>query len=667
MKLLLTREMKHGCVQAYLFWLVQLARLSTILVTSHVVSGSDPFDRAAFSLENGSTSVQHGTFGLPVLCPWSDWTISHSPTYSFLHPIHPNKGVQDALRELNMTEDPYLRRSVGVMWCDLLLTKYMKNIMTHGRASHIASNDLLHSYLIGKQVKMDATLEARIDLRGSFILGHHITNCYASTSRQHGRSPTWSTLPITKTDMARVLGEWGDIVADGQHGSVGVTDVSMIDRTVTPRSYKLSVPDECRLAVRYLRETGPCFLKLDNGYGRGAFVLPVRNESFLLPGIAFLHRKEKMAKQFKSVAFRRRETYPLDLHPWTADDTFQLCDAPTDARERLVRLVTLQETIRNPLLIRGKKADLRVYLCLVNTYPFEWYFGGAYFRIANASYDAGDDFTLEQHITTGAVFGANRNVSHRFWSLQTYRDDAIRAGTYASATDFEELFMKKLLALVRYTAKAYTRYMDRAKGSVKLLGMDVMIDDTHEFSVIEINRYPGTHKYNPVQVEIGRHAVRNMVQHALSVYQPSFPRTAPRHPSPTSLFWRSVHTENATALQVLRVGWKRAPADVSCPHGWALPNISHMREVASAVEINSIDVDRGAKLPPVSCTGIRDDGESTATILTRIITQDQGPDESARTDPGVRLHPCTAVEWARGRCRVASCHMVYRLHVCIRT
>lgn len=160
----------------------------------------------------------------------------------------------------------------------------------------------------------------------------------------------------------------------------------------------------------------------------------------------------------------------MDLQPWTADKTFRLCDAPTPDRERLVRLVTLQETISNPLLIHGKKADLRVYLCLVNAFPLEWYFGGAYFRIANASFDAADDFTLEQHITTGAVFGADKNVSHRFWNLFTYREYAIRTDRFASVADCDSRFMHKLLAVVRYTAKAYTRYMDRVKGSVKQLG-----------------------------------------------------------------------------------------------------------------------------------------------------------------------------------------------------
>lgn len=123
---------------------------------------------------NTSASLQHGAYGLPVLCPWTEWTHPLTQTFAFLHPVHPNKGVQDALHELDMTDDRYLRRNTGVMWCDLLLTKYMKSIALRERASQISANRLLRKYLDGKAVKMDATLKAGVDLRGNFILGQHV-------------------------------------------------------------------------------------------------------------------------------------------------------------------------------------------------------------------------------------------------------------------------------------------------------------------------------------------------------------------------------------------------------------------------------------------------------------------------------------------------------------
>lgn len=204
-------------------------------------------------------------------------------------------------------------------------------------------------------------------------------------------------------------------------------------------------------------------------------------------------------------------------------------------------------------------------------------------------------------------------------------------------------------------------------------GMDVVVNEALEFSVIEINRYPGTHKHNPVQVEIGRHSVRNMVQHALDTHRSAATPPPPTavFPTVTSLFWRSVFVENVTASRVLRVGWKRAPADISCPPGWTLPLTTSVGKITTAVEINSIDVERGARLPPFTCTGVGDEGELIATNLTRIITQDQtAVPETASTgvlfSTDVNVLPCGAGEWANGRCRVPACNLMYRLHVCVR-
>lgn len=72
-----------------------------------------------------------------------------------------------------------------------------------------------------------------------------VTNCYGSISRLRGRGPSWSTLPITKTDMARVLNEWGSLATAAQHPHADAVDAAVATQTVTPRSYKLSVPGTC--------------------------------------------------------------------------------------------------------------------------------------------------------------------------------------------------------------------------------------------------------------------------------------------------------------------------------------------------------------------------------------------------------------------------------------
>eukprot|EP00041_Stephanoeca_diplocostata_P002204 m.24503 g.24503 ORF g.24503 m.24503 type:complete len:259 (-) comp13064_c1_seq2:751-1527(-) len=257
--------------------------------------------------------------------------------------------------------------------------------------------------------------------------------------------------------------------------------------------------------------------------------------------------------------------------------------------------------------------------------------------------------------------------------------------------------MQKLLEVLRITAKAYSRmpvtnvmerqsfransatrasteYTDRVKGNVKQLGVDVVVTDTMEFSVIEINRFPATHIHNPVQVEIGRHSVRYIAQHALQ----SLPETttqrvwsptravAPR----TSLLWRSIYNESDRwqPSSVLRVGWKRAPADISCPTGWALPTRGEIGTTVREVHVNAVDIERGAFEQQIVCHSERDAHKSISIRFPRIITQDAMLSPAANhTDPdAAATGTCEVRQWAAGTCMISSCNAAYRLPVCVR-
>ena len=151
----------------------------------------------------------------------------------------------------------------------------------------------------------------------------------------------------------------------------------------------------------------------------------------------------------------------------------------------------IQEYVRHPLLIHGKKFDMRVYMLIASSNPYLIFFHKGYLRRAVHKYDANS--------TSAAVFLTNTHIQslengfelgEHIWGwarFQKYLADHNVAGSQYISTVLDSS-IKKVMLFNFWSAKDE---LVRRKGTYHLFGLDFMIDDELRVHFIEANGFPG--------------------------------------------------------------------------------------------------------------------------------------------------------------------------------
>lgn len=155
----------------------------------------------------------------------------------------------------------------------------------------------------------------------------------------------------------------------------------------------------------------------------------------------------------------------------------------------------IQQYVDRPLLLAGRKFDVRAYCLIARTTPHLWYFHPGYCKVALEPYAGADAGNRFAHLTNACVQKTHPDYKQRrgqhIWSLAEAEADlverghpGVEAGAFWAKVHEE---MKRSLGAI-YDAAG--QHLARRSGYFDLLGLDFLLDEDLNVLLLEVNSNP---------------------------------------------------------------------------------------------------------------------------------------------------------------------------------
>lgn len=152
----------------------------------------------------------------------------------------------------------------------------------------------------------------------------------------------------------------------------------------------------------------------------------------------------------------------------------------------------IQKYIENPLIINQRKFDIRIWVFVTDLNPLTiWFWNKPYIRFPAANYTDENLHDRFIHLTNNSVA---KNAKHleivgdgNMWYIEQLQD---HLKTTYGRDIWEEDILPKVKDIIIYSLQSVQDMLDTRKGSMELLGYDIMIDDQFNPWLIEVNSSP---------------------------------------------------------------------------------------------------------------------------------------------------------------------------------
>uniref|UniRef100_A0A669QVE0 Tubulin tyrosine ligase like 10 n=1 Tax=Phasianus colchicus TaxID=9054 RepID=A0A669QVE0_PHACC len=159
----------------------------------------------------------------------------------------------------------------------------------------------------------------------------------------------------------------------------------------------------------------------------------------------------------------------------------------------------VQRYIDQPLLLEGKKFDVRSYLLIACTAPYVLFFAQGYVRLTCGNYDAtSDDLTV--HLTNQYVQKKNSLYSQlkdeTVWQMEhfnSYINEKFGKTNGLPQDWVFTVFTKRMQQIMLQCFLAAKHKLDRKLGYFDLIGCDFLIDENFKVWLLEMNANPALH------------------------------------------------------------------------------------------------------------------------------------------------------------------------------
>ncbi|KAM9370141.1 inactive polyglycylase TTLL10 [Phaethornis superciliosus] len=166
-------------------------------------------------------------------------------------------------------------------------------------------------------------------------------------------------------------------------------------------------------------------------------------------------------------------------------------------RDPKARIV--QRYIQQPLLLEGKKFDVRSYLLIACTAPFMLFFAQGYLRLTCVNYDAtSDDLTV--HLTNQSMQKKNplyRQLKEEtVWRMEhfnSYVNEKFRKTNGLPKDWVFTVLTKRMQQIMLQCFLAAKHKLDCKLGYFDLIGCDFLIDENFKVWLLEMNANPALH------------------------------------------------------------------------------------------------------------------------------------------------------------------------------
>lgn len=179
------------------------------------------------------------------------------------------------------------------------------------------------------------------------------------------------------------------------------------------------------------------------------------------------------------------------------------------ASQRFLSSWIVQKYIENPLLIRGRKHDLRQWVLVTSWNPLTiYFFSEAYIRQASEQFSLANIKNRAEHLTNLSVT-KHHSQFDKFdeywcctWSQDTYRDFLSNEFGFDV---WEERILPAMKHIVISTLQCVQGDLSESTGAAccfELFGFDFMVDDAFNVWLLEINASPSMAHDTPVHARL---------------------------------------------------------------------------------------------------------------------------------------------------------------------
>eukprot|EP00667_Euglena_gracilis_P012500 EG_transcript_12851 len=162
------------------------------------------------------------------------------------------------------------------------------------------------------------------------------------------------------------------------------------------------------------------------------------------------------------------------------------CDKKASVRRHFGFLA--QQYVAPPLLLDGRKCEVRVYFAIANMDPWILLYHRGYWRLNKAPYSAERLDNVDSHVGKAEGAPGSAQVSHRwtFEAVNQHLNQQGRPRDWVAAT-LEPLLQRSLLAVFR----AYRPRLSARPGAFLLLGADFLLSDDLAVHFLDLQPSPG--------------------------------------------------------------------------------------------------------------------------------------------------------------------------------
>ena len=152
----------------------------------------------------------------------------------------------------------------------------------------------------------------------------------------------------------------------------------------------------------------------------------------------------------------------------------------------------IQKYIENPLIIKGRKFDIRQWVLVTNLNPLNIYlFDAPYIRFGAEDYHIDDFKNIFSQLTGNSIAKhsekfQNSEIEGDMWEIEQFRDYLINK----FGKDFWPEIQEKIKKIVIYSLECAKHKIIQRKNSHEILGFDIMVDELLNVYLIEINLSP---------------------------------------------------------------------------------------------------------------------------------------------------------------------------------
>jgi len=188
-----------------------------------------------------------------------------------------------------------------------------------------------------------------------------------------------------------------------------------------------------------------------------------------------------------------------------------------------LREIVVQKYIENPLLIDGRKFDIRAYMIVVCMKPYLVLYQPGYVRMSLNPYTT-ENFAKDKitHLTNNSVQKNHpdyKNLKEKsIISIDSLVENIITMGKIQSKEEYSVKVDKKIQEIMTLIFTVIKDKLDRKFGCFELFGFDFLLDDNLNPYLIEINTNPALYTDTQVQKDLLPKLVEDIVKMSLAVH-----------------------------------------------------------------------------------------------------------------------------------------------------